>query len=112
MRRLSRLSEQAEHSIQFERESRIPNISILGNYHREAGDESLTMGVAVPLPLWYRRQGEIETALGMKHRADAERLRIQNDLEQAITQYVQEVHTAQEQLVVFETGLPNRPNRH
>ena len=105
MRRVSRLSEQAEHSIQFERESRIPNISILGNYHREAGDESLTMGVAVPLPLWYRRQGEIETALGMKHRADAERLRIQNDLEQAITQYVQEVHTAQEQLVVFETGL-------
>ena len=59
----------------------------------------------MPLPLWYRRQGEIEMALGMKHRADAERLRLQNDLEQAITQYVQEVHTAQEQLVVFETGL-------
>jgi outer membrane protein, heavy metal efflux system len=105
MKRLSRLAEQAEHSVRFERESRIPNISIQGNYHREAGDESLTMGVSVPIPLWYRRQGEIETALGTKHRAEAERLRIQNDLEQAITQYLQEAHTAQEQLVVFETGL-------
>lgn len=105
MRRLSRLAEQAEHSVRLERESRVPNISIQGNYHREAGDESLTMGVSVPLPLWYQRQGEIETALGMKHRADAERLRIQNELEQAITQYVQEAQTAQEQLQVFETGL-------
>jgi outer membrane protein, heavy metal efflux system len=59
----------------------------------------------VQLPLWYRRQGEIETALGTKHRAEAERLRAQNELEQAITQHAQEVRTAQDQLHVFETGL-------
>ena len=34
-----------------------------------------------------------------------ERLRQQNELEQAITQYAQEVRTAQDQLLVFETGL-------
>ncbi|MBI3355624.1 MAG: TolC family protein [Nitrospirae bacterium] len=45
------------------------------------------------------------TALGTKHRAEAERLRAQNELEQAITQHAQEVRTAQDQLHVFETGL-------
>lgn len=105
VRRLAKLAEQAEHTVRFERESRVPNISVQGQYHREAGDESMTAGLSVPLPLWYRRQGEIETALGTKHRAEAERLRAQNELEQAITQYAQEVRTAQDQLHVFETGL-------
>jgi cobalt-zinc-cadmium efflux system outer membrane protein len=105
LRRLTKLAEQAEHSVRFERESRVPNISVQGQYHREAGDESLVAGLSVPLPLWYRRQGEIETALGMKHRAEAERLRAQNELEQAITQHAQEVRTAQDQLHIFETGL-------
>jgi len=105
LRRLSKLAEQAEHTLRFERESRVPNISVQGQYHREAGDESMTAGLRIPLPLWYRRQGEIETALGAKHRAEAERLRAQNELEQAITQYTQDVRTAQDQLHVFETGL-------
>ncbi len=105
LQRLTKLAEQAEHTVRFERESRVPNISVQGQYHREAGDESLVAGLKVALPLWYRRQGEIETALGTKHRAEAERLRAQNELEQAITQHAQEVRTAQDQLHVFETGL-------
>lgn len=105
LRRLSKLVEQAEFSATLERESRIPNVTVQGNYHREAGDESLTAGLSVPLPLWYRRQGEIETALGARHRAEAERLRAQNEITQAITQHVQDVRTANEQLQVFETGL-------
>jgi len=105
LRRVAKLAEQAEHTVRLERESRVPNISVQGNYHREAGDESLTAGLSVPLPLWYRRQGEIETALGAKYRADAERLRAKKELEQAITQHTQEVRTAQDQLQVFETGL-------
>ena len=105
LRRLSKLVEQAEFSATLEKESRIPNVTVQGNYHREAGDESLTAGLSVPLPLWYRRQGEIETALGARHRAEAERLRVQNEITQAITQHVQDVRTANEQLQVFEGGL-------
>ena len=105
MRRLTKLAEQAGHTVQYERASRVPNVSVQGSYHREAGDESMTAGLSVPLPLWYRRQGEIETALGTQYRAEAERLRAQNELEQAITQHAQEVRTAQDQLQVFETGL-------
>jgi cobalt-zinc-cadmium efflux system outer membrane protein len=105
LRRLSKLVEQAEFSATLERESRIPNVTVQGNYHREAGDESITAGLSIPLPLWYRRQGEIETALGARHRAEAERLRAQNEITQAITQHAQDVRTANEQLQVFETGL-------
>jgi len=105
LRRLTNLVEQAHFSATFERESRIPNITVQGTYHRETGDESVTAGLSVPLPLWYRRQGEIETALGAKHRAEAERLRAENEMAQAITQHVQDVRTAHEQLKVFETGL-------
>ena len=105
LRRLAKLVEQAEFSTVLERESRIPNVTVHGNYHREAGDEAITAGLSVPLPLWYQRQGEIESALGAKYRAEAERLRVQNELTQTITQHVQDVRTANEQLQVFETGL-------
>lgn len=105
LRRLTKLVEQAEFSAILERESRIPNVTVQGSYHREAGDESVIAGLSIPLPLWYQRQGEIETALGAKHRAEAERLRAQNELAQAITQHVQDVRTANEQLQVFESGL-------
>ena len=76
-----------------------------GNYSRAAGDELIVAGFSVPIPLWYQRQGEIESALGAKYRAEAERLRAQNELAQTITQHVQEVRTANEQLQVFEMGL-------
>ena len=105
LRRLTKLVEQAQFSTTLERESRVPNVTVHGNYHREAGDESIVAGLSVPIPLWYQRQGEIESALGARHRAEAERLRAQNEISQAITQHVQDVRTATEQLHVFETGL-------
>jgi outer membrane protein, heavy metal efflux system len=105
LRRLGKLVEQAEQSVAEERESRIPNLTVQGSYHREAGDQSIVAGLSVPIPLWYRRQGEIQTALGAKHRMEAERLRAENDLENAITESVQEARTAKEQIEVFEKGL-------
>lgn len=105
LRRLGKLAEQAEHAVRVERESRMPTVSVIGSYHREAGDESLVAGLSLPLPLWYRRQGEIETALGTQYRAEADRRRTRNELEQAITQAAQDARTAQEQLQMFETGL-------
>jgi cobalt-zinc-cadmium efflux system outer membrane protein len=105
LRRLTNLVEQAQFNATLEQASRIPNVTVQGSYHREAGDESVVAGLSVPLPLWYQRQGEIESALGARHRAEAERLRAQNEITQAITQHVQDVRTANEQLQVFETGL-------
>lgn len=105
VRRLTKRAEQAGHAVHYERAARVPNVTIQGMYHREAGDESLVAGISVPLPLWYRRQGEIETALGGKYHAEAERVKAQYELAQSITQHAQEVRTAQDQLKVFEGGL-------
>ena len=105
VRRQERAVEQAEFTIEQERASRIPNVAVIGQYHREAGDESLTAGLSVPIPLWYRRQGEIGAAMGAHRKAQAERLRLQQELEQTITQHFQEARTAQDQMKVFEEGL-------
>ncbi len=105
LRRQEKAVEQAEFAIEQERASRIPNVAVIGQYHREAGDESVTAGLSVPLPLWYRRQGEIGAAMGAHRKAQAERARMQQELEQTITQHFQEMRTAQEQMQVFEQGL-------
>ena len=105
LRRQQHAVEQAEFTIEQERASRIPNVAVIGQYHREAGDESITGGLSVPLPIWYRRQGEIGTAMGTHRWAQAERARMQQELEQTITQHFQEVRTAQAQMQVFEQGL-------
>jgi cobalt-zinc-cadmium efflux system outer membrane protein len=105
LRRQQKVVEQAEYTIEHERTLRIPNVSVIGQYHREAGDESVTAGFSMALPVWYRRQGEIGTAMGMHREAQAERERMQQELEQAITQHFQEVQTAQSQMKVFEQGL-------
>lgn len=105
LRRQQKAVEQAEYTIEHERASRIPNVSVIGQYHREAGDESVTAGFSVALPVWYRRQGEIGTAMGAHREAQAERDRIQQELEQTIIQHFQEMQTAQAQMKVFEQGL-------
>lgn len=105
LRRQQKMVEQAEFTIEQERASRMPNVSVFGTYHREAGDLAYMGGLSVPLPIWYRRQGEIGAAMGTHRRAQAERARVQQELEQTITQHFQEVRTAQEQIQVFEQGL-------
>jgi cobalt-zinc-cadmium efflux system outer membrane protein len=105
LRRQQKVVEQAEFTIEQERASRMPNVAVIGQYHREAGDQSMTAGLSLPLPIWYRRQGEIGTAVGMHRKAQAERDRLQQELEQTITQHFQEVRTAQEQIQVFEHGF-------
>ncbi len=105
LRRQEKAVEQAQFSLEHERAARIPNVSVIGQYHREAGDESVAAGVSVPVPIWYRRQGEIGTAMGAQHRAQAERIRIQYELEQAVVQSFQDMQTAQRQIKVFEKGL-------
>jgi len=108
IRQQQKLVEQAGSTLAQERASRMPNVSVQGTYHREAGDEAITAGLSIPLPLWYRRQGEISTALGAQRQAEAEQERLRNELEQAVTQYYQDARTANEQINVFEKGLLNQ----
>ena len=105
VRRVQKEIERAEHSVVQERQSLIPSVTISGLFQQEAAETAYLARLSVPIPLWYRRQGEITGALSAKQRAEAEQVRIQNELVAGITESVEEAHAAQDRIEVFEKGL-------
>jgi cobalt-zinc-cadmium efflux system outer membrane protein len=105
LKRQEKLVEQAEFTVDKERQGRVPNVTLFGGYAREVGREAVVAGVSLPTPLWYRQQGHIATALGTQRKEEAELIRIRNDLTRAINQHAREAETAQEQILVYEEGL-------
>ena len=105
LKRQGKLVEQAEFTVDKERQGRVPNVTLFGGYAREIGREAVVAGVSLPTPLWYRQQGHIATALGTQRKEEAELIRIRNDLTRAINQHAREAETAQDQILVYEEGL-------
>ncbi|WP_447972299.1 TolC family protein [Nitrospira sp. Kam-Ns4a] len=105
IRRLAKLVEASGQNVELQRQARVPTVTVSGMYFREAGREAFGGALTVPTPLWYRRQGEIASALGAKRREEAELLRAQNELVRQVNQHFQDAKTAAEQLEVFEKGL-------
>ncbi|MGQ0667658.1 MAG: TolC family protein [Nitrospiraceae bacterium] len=105
IQRLLKSVEQSEWKIEFERQSRLPTVTVNGSYWREIGREAFQGGLSVPLPLWYRRQGEIASSLGVKRREEAELLRTRNELARAVHQHYQDARTTAELIEVFDKGL-------
>jgi cobalt-zinc-cadmium efflux system outer membrane protein len=105
LKRQGKLVEQAEFTVDKERQGRVPNVTLFGGYAREVGREAVVAGVSLPTPLWYRQQGHIATALGAQRKEEAELIRAKNDLARAINQHTREAETAQEQILVYEEGL-------
>jgi cobalt-zinc-cadmium efflux system outer membrane protein len=105
IRRLLSSVEQSEWKIEFERQMRVPNVTIGGSYWREIGREAYQGGLSVPMPLWYRRQGEIASSLGAKRREEAELLRARNELARSVHQHYQDARTTAELIDVFDKGL-------
>lgn len=105
LKRQGKLVEQAEFTVDKERQGRVPNVTLFGGYAREVGREAVVAGVSLPTPLWYRQQGHIATALGTQRKEEAELIRIRNDLTRAINQHAREAETAQDQILVYEEGL-------
>jgi cobalt-zinc-cadmium efflux system outer membrane protein len=100
-----KLVEQADRTVEFERQARVPDVTINGSYFREIGREAVWAGFSVPTPVWYQRQGEIQSAFGDKRRGEAELLRIRNELLKAVNQHYQEASTTATLIDVFEQGL-------
>ncbi len=105
IQRLLKSVEQSDWKIQFERQARVPTITVNGSYWREIGREAFQGGLSIPMPLWYRRQGEIAASLGAKRRDEAELLRTRNELGRAVYQHYQDVQTTAELIDVFDKGL-------
>lgn len=105
IQRLLQSVQQSDWKIEFERQSRIPNVTVYGSYWREIGREAVQGGLSVPIPTWYRRQGEIASALGTKRREEAELLRARNELARAVYQHYLDARTTAELIDVFNKGL-------
>ncbi len=105
IQRLLKSVEQSDWKIEFERQARVPTVTANASYWREIGREAVQGGLSVPMPLWYRRQGEIASSLGAKRRDEAELLRTRNELGRAVYQHYQDVRTTAELIEVFDKGL-------
>jgi cobalt-zinc-cadmium efflux system outer membrane protein len=105
IQRLLKSVEQSEWKIEFERQLRVPTVTVNGSFWREIGREAFQGGLSVPMPLWYRRQGEIVSSLGAKRREEAELLRTRNELARAVHQHFQDARTTAELIEVFDKGL-------
>ncbi len=105
LQRLRQSVAQSDRLVEFEREARVPSVTLNASYWREIGREAVQGGLSVPAPLWYRRQGEIASALGVKRREEAELLRARHELARAVHQHYQDARTTSELIEVFEKGL-------
>lgn len=105
IQRLAQFVEQADRSLEHERQARVPNITVSGSYWREIGREAFQGGLTIPTPLWYQRQGEILSAFGAKRREEAELLRARQELLRAVNQHHEDSAAAAALIDVFEKGL-------
>ena len=105
IQRLVRTIEQADRTIDFERQARVPNVSLNTSYTREYGREGFDVGVSLPTPIWYQRQGEIASSLGAKRREEADLFHLRNELSRQVNQHFESSRTVAKLIEVLEQGL-------
>jgi outer membrane protein, heavy metal efflux system len=105
LRRLRKVIEESGRTVDFERQARVPNLTVQGSYWREIGREAVQGGLSLPFPIWYQRQGEIASALGTLRREEANLLRVRYDFIRQVNQHFRDATTADRLVGVFEKGL-------
>jgi cobalt-zinc-cadmium efflux system outer membrane protein len=103
--------ERARNRLQLERDLRVPAPTLQAGYVQEPDKEVARFGVAIPIPLFNQRQGQIAEALAEVKVAEAQ-LRTQ---ELALTREVDAAYShflvARQQVETFEGGLLERAQR-
>jgi cobalt-zinc-cadmium efflux system outer membrane protein len=105
LRRLRKVIEESGRTVDFERQARVPNLTVQGGYWREIGREAVQGGLSLPFPIWYQRQGEIASALGTLRREEANLLRVRYDFIRQVNQHFRDATTTGRLVGVFEKGL-------
>ncbi|MDP1949922.1 MAG: TolC family protein [Nitrosomonas sp.] len=103
--RLQAEQERAEQRISQERASVLPSLNILYTNYQDAQFTSNTAGMSVRIPLFYRRRGEIDTAIydSVRIRETLEYRRY--ELGQLFESAWQSLQIAQRRVAMFEGGL-------
>ena len=103
--RLQAEQERANHRISQEKASVLPQISVLYTNYQDAQFTSNIAGASVRIPIWYRRRGEIDTAI-----YDSARIREtlefrRYEIGQLFEAAWQALQIAQRRVDLFEGGL-------
>ena len=93
------------YSLEMEKASLFPDITVKGFFSRELDKEAYGLGIALPIPIWYQRTGEIATARGEVLRAEAGVVETTVQLSRGITESYQNYLIALDQINIFEEGL-------
>lgn len=95
----------AEAKLQLEERLRYPGLTVKAGIEQDPDITSLRLGVAVPLPLWNKREGQIAEAKANIDQTQAvlteREWALSRDLESAYQRYL----IAQQQVTAFESGL-------
>jgi cobalt-zinc-cadmium efflux system outer membrane protein len=98
----------AEADLKLQKSMGVPDVDVVGGMKRNLTDNTLYMGVQVPLPLWNKNQGE-------KERAKASLQTAQEQLEQTVFAVKQDVATAtatyEQELDTIQSTLPDARER-
>ncbi|MGD9788092.1 MAG: TolC family protein [Sulfuricellaceae bacterium] len=95
----------AQARVEMERSLRLPQPTLKWTSERDPESRLWRFGVALPLPLWNRRDGPIGEAVAGMHQAEAEARRVQLGLEAELDQAYARYEIAKRQVEVFESGL-------
>ncbi|MBI5919043.1 MAG: TolC family protein [Nitrosomonadales bacterium] len=95
----------AEARLEQERAMRIPQPTLRLNSERHPDVDLWRVSLAVPLPLWDRRSGQIGEAAAALERARAESERVRLSLLAELDQAYGRYQIAQRQLQTFDSGL-------
>ena len=95
----------AEHVLQSERALRVPRPTLFAGVDRDPEQSRALVGVAVPLPVWDRRQGPVgEAVAGLQQSAalvEQQRLQLRSALEASWNR----LQVATQQIAAYEGGL-------
>lgn len=103
--RLEAEQERANKRISQERASILPSLNVLYTNYQDQQFTSNTAGMSVRIPLWYRRRGEIDTAIHDSARIKGTLEYRRYEIGQLFEAAWQAFQIAQQRVAMFEGGL-------
>ena len=104
-----RESERAEAEIALRRREIFPNPSAGISFHREGTGDKIVMGsLAIPLPIFNRRQGELESLEARKIQTRAELLGLEKEIRKEVDQALNQWTSALESFQLFQREIIER----
>jgi cobalt-zinc-cadmium efflux system outer membrane protein len=97
--------EAADYTLSKEQHTRVPDLTVKGSFNDEIDKRSYAVGLSIPFPLFYLRQGEVATARAAQARASAGLEQTRVELTRLVTEQYQNYLIATDQIKVFDEGL-------